>query len=93
MRFNNLRRQIEKVKAQLPKEIVIRLRDGSEYRHPGPVLDFVVEGFGQARLGKGPILHACLNTDQVSTSQDPRGHDRLIEAIRVGFESRTEEPA
>ena len=66
MRFDNLRREVDKLKAQLPKEIVIRLRDGTEYRHPGPVIDFVVQGLREGHLGEGPIWSACRNSDQVS---------------------------
>lgn len=80
MKFDNLRRQIDKLKRQLPKEIVICLRDGSEYRHPGPVAEFVAEGLRQAYEGKGPIRDACLNSDQVSTSQSCRDH--LVELLR-----------
>jgi hypothetical protein len=83
MRFSSLWQQIAKLKDQLPKEILIRLRDGTEYRHPGPTIDFVVQGLNEAWLGKGPILHACLNTDQTSTSPDFRSQDHLIEIIRA----------
>lgn len=80
MRFDVLRRQVAKLKEQMPKEIVIQLRDGTAYRHPGPVIDFVVQGLREAYLGNGPIRDACLNSDQVSISQN-RTRDHLIELL------------
>jgi len=44
----------------MPKEIVIRLRDGTEFRHPGPVIDFVVQGLREGHLGDGPIWSALV---------------------------------
>jgi hypothetical protein len=75
------------------KEIVIQLRDRSEYRHPGPVADVVVQGLTEAYLGKGPIREACLNSDQISISQDPRTRDHLVELLRCAghFEGVTKE--
>lgn len=66
----------------MPKEIVIQLRDGTEYRHPGPVIDFVVQGLTEAYLGNGPIRDACLNSDQISISPNPRTPDQLVALIR-----------
>ena len=85
MRFEGLRRQVAMLRARMPKEVAIQLRDGSVYLHPGPVIDFVVEGLRECYLGTGPIREACLNSDQVSIS--PRGGDRL-EPVRHGRPSQ-----
>ena len=81
MRFDVLRRQLAKLKAQIPKEIVIQLRDGTEFRHPGPVADFVVEGMRQGYIGEGPIWNACRNSDQVSIH--PGSGDQLVTLIGI----------
>jgi hypothetical protein len=82
MRFEILRRQLAQLKARLPKEIVIRLRDGTEFQHPGPVIDFVVQGLREGFYGEGPIWTACRNSDQVSISRNPRTRDQLVALIR-----------
>jgi hypothetical protein len=87
MRFDILRKQVTKLKAQMPKEIVIRLRDGTEFRHPGPVIDFVVQGLREGHLGDGPIWSACRNSDQISISQDPLTRDQLVALIRCAGHS------
>jgi hypothetical protein len=82
MRFEILRRQLAQLKARVPQEIVIRLRDGTEFRHPGPVIDFVVQGLREGFYGDGPIWNACRNSDQVSISRNPRTRDQLVALIR-----------
>jgi hypothetical protein len=82
MRFDILRRQLAQLKARLPEEIVIRLRDGTEFRHPGPVIEFVVQGLREGFYGDGLIWNACRNSDQVSISRNPRTRDQLVALIR-----------
>jgi hypothetical protein len=80
MSFEILRRQLVQLKARLPEEIVSRLRDGTEFRHPGPVLDFVVQGLREAFYGAGSVWTACRNSDQVSIS---RTHAPAINSSRL----------
>jgi hypothetical protein len=82
MRFDILRRQLAQLKARLPEKIVIRQRDGTEFRHPGPAIDFVVQGLRESFYGDGPIWTACRNSDQVSISRNPRTRDQLVALIQ-----------
>jgi len=60
--MSDLRRRIEALESQVPEEIVLTLKNGSTFRHPGPVMEFYEEGLKQIRKGKGPMLNALRAT-------------------------------
>jgi hypothetical protein len=58
----NIRRRIEDLEAAAPEEVVLFLRGGGQFRHPGPALRFYCEGMDQIRAGRGPLLDAIVRT-------------------------------
>jgi hypothetical protein len=62
MSMNDLKRRLGAAEAAIPKAIVLKLKDGREFRHPGPVLDFYMEGLEAARKGRGPFFNALRTT-------------------------------
>lgn len=60
--MSDLRRRIEALEASTPVEIVLTLKDGSTFHHPGPSMKFYEEGLEQIRKGKGSLLKALRAT-------------------------------
>ena len=60
--MSDLRRRIEALESAVPQEIVLTLKNGSTFHHPGPAMDFYMEGMAQIQKGRGPLLKALLST-------------------------------
>lgn len=75
--MTGLKKRIQRLEANIPEDIVLYLKDGREYRHPGPPLDFFMQGMNDLARGEGALLDALKQTIRA------KGCGRLHELLRA----------
>jgi len=73
----SIRRRIEALEAAAPKSVVLYLKDGSEFYHRGPALEFYADAMRQIHAGRGALA------DAVRNAVGARGCGRLWEVLQA----------